>query len=117
MYQKLFENWRTFKKVIKEDVMSYEEYGSSFSEMRELINEASHRTWIFFDTETTGLNARKDYAQITQIAAIAVDVKNFDQEPEILEEFNIKVSIGERTKGMMNCCFSDRWSLHFEFFH
>ena len=101
MYQKLFENWRAFQKVIKEDVMQSEEYGGSFDEMRQKIKEAGDSVWIFFDTETTGLKPDKDYAQVTQVAAIAVDVKNFDEEPEILEEFNVKVSIGQRTKGMM----------------
>ena len=101
MYQKLFENWRSFQKVIKEDVMQSEEYGGSFDEMRQKIKEAGDSVWIFFDTETTGLKPDKDYAQVTQVAAIAVDVKNFDAEPEILEEFNVKVSIGQRTKGMM----------------
>jgi DNA polymerase III epsilon subunit-like protein len=102
MYQKLFENWRKYKKVIKEDVMMYDEYGSSFSEMRELMKEASGKTWIFYDTETTGLSAEKDFHQVTQIAAIAVDVKNFDAEPEILEKFNIKIQLGERTRGFMS---------------
>lgn len=101
MYKLLFENWRKFQKVVKEDVMHSHEYGDSFSSMRELIKEAKNRTWIFFDTETTGLNAEKDYHQITQIAAIAVDVKNFDEEPVILEKFNIKVKLGGRTRGFM----------------
>jgi DNA polymerase III epsilon subunit-like protein len=102
MYQKLFENWRNYKKVIKEDVMRYSEYGSSFQEMRELIKDASDKTWIFFDTETTGLSAEKDFHQVTQIAAIAVDVKNFDEEPEILEKFNVKIQLGDRTRGFMD---------------
>ena len=102
MYQKLFENWRSFKKTINEDVMSYEEYGGSFSEMRELMKEASNKTWIFFDTETTGLSAEKDFHQVTQIAAIAVDVKNWDADPEILEKFNVKIQLGQRTRGFMD---------------
>lgn len=102
MYQKLFENWRKYKKVIKEDVMQYSEYGGSFMEMRELMKEASDKTWIFYDTETTGLSAEKDFHQVTQIAAIAVDVKNWDEEPEILEKFNVKIQLGERTRGFMD---------------
>jgi len=100
MYQKLFENWRKFK-TLKEDVMASTDYGESFSEMRKLMAEARHRTWIFFDTETTGLNAEKDYHQITQIAAIAVDVKNFDEPPVILEKFNVKIKLNNRTRGFM----------------
>lgn len=102
MFQKLFENWRSFQKVLNEDVMASDEYGGSFSEMRRLMEEARNRTWIFFDTETTGLNAEKDYHQITQIAAIAVDVKNFDEPPVILEKFNVKVKLNNRTRGFMN---------------
>ena len=102
MYQKLFENWRAYQKVIKEDVMQYQEYGSSFQEMRQLMKEVSDKTWIFFDTETTGLSAEKDFHQVTQIAAIAVDIKNFDAEPEILEKFNVKIQLGQRTRGFMD---------------
>lgn len=101
MYQKLFENWRKYQKVIKEDVMMYQEYGSSFQEMRELIKEVSDKTWIFFDTETTGLSSEKDFHQVTQIAAIAVDIKNFDAEPEVLEKFNVKIQLGKHTRGFM----------------
>jgi DNA polymerase III epsilon subunit-like protein len=102
MFQKLFENWRSFQKILNEDVMTSQEYGGSFSEMRKLIESARHRTWIFFDTETTGLNPEKDYHQITQIAAIAVDVKNFDEPPVILEKFNVKIKLNNRTRGFMN---------------
>ena len=101
MYQKLFENWRAFQKVIKEDVMQSEEYGGSFDEMRQKIKEAGDSVWIFFDTETTGLKPEKDYAQVTQVAAIAVDVKNFDERPVVLGTFDERISLGERTKGMM----------------
>jgi DNA polymerase III epsilon subunit-like protein len=95
MYQKLFENWRSFKKIINEDVET--RYGNNYAELRNLVDEASHRTWIFFDTETTGLGSEKDYNQMTQIAAIAVDPKGFseDQEPQILDRINVKLNLGK----------------------
>lgn len=99
MYQKLFENWRTFKKVINEDVET--RYGDKYEELRQLIDDASHRTWIFFDTETTGLGSEKPYHQMTQIAAIAVDPKGFQAgtEPEILDRINVKMNLGQDTLG------------------
>jgi DNA polymerase III epsilon subunit-like protein len=101
MYQKLFENWRKFQTVLQEETMQSSEYGNSFMELRQKIAEARDATWIFFDTETTGLKPEKDYAQITQIAAIAVDVKNFDERPVVLGTFDDRIELGERTKGMM----------------
>jgi len=100
MMIKLFESWRKFK-TLKEDVLRSEDYGSSFAEFLEKIEKSSNKTWIFFDTETTGLASEKDYNQITQIAAIAVNVNGFKDKPEILEKFNIKVKLADRTKGFM----------------
>lgn len=105
MYQKLFENWRSFhKEVVKEVTMSYEEYGSSFKEFAELMESLSDKTWIFFDTETTGLKPDKPHSQITQIAAIAVDPKGFrpDTEPEILEKLDARFNLASKTREFMS---------------
>ena len=115
--QRLLENWRRYNKNIEEirlmqesekhriireyDVPSKEAYGASFEDFKSQLEEFSDATWIFFDTETTGLNADKDFNQITQIAAIAVDVKGFKEDPVILEKFNVKVRLTGRTKSFM----------------
>jgi DNA polymerase III epsilon subunit-like protein len=105
MYQKLFENWRSYQeKPITESVMDYEEYGSNFEEFLNLLKEMSNKTWIFFDTETTGLSPDKPHSQITQVAAIAVDPKGFaaDQEPEILDKLDARLNLANKTKDFMD---------------
>ena len=99
--QRLLENWRTFKKVLTEDTET--RYGENYSELRKLIDDASHRTWIFFDTETTGLGAEKRYNQITQIAAIAVEPNGFKEgaEPKIVGKINVRMNLVDDAKGFI----------------
>lgn len=99
----IMESWRGFKKVVNERTMTRDEIGGSFPEFRNNVESARNKTWIFFDTETTGLKPEKDYNQITQLAAIAVDPKGFEegQEPQIIGQINIKINLSDRTKGFM----------------
>jgi DNA polymerase III alpha subunit (gram-positive type) len=39
----------------------------------DLIKKLSGKTWIVFDTETTGLSPKKDYVMVTEVAAVAID--------------------------------------------
>lgn len=101
-FKLLMESWRGFtKKTLSERVET--NYGESFEGLRDIIELSRDKVWIFFDTETTGLKPDKDYNQITQIAAIAVDVKGFDKgsEPVIIGKFNEKIALGDRTKSFM----------------
>ena len=84
--------------------------------IRELINESKwegisvrdaiskldsykDNTWIFFDTETTGLTPHK--RQLTEVAAIAVDTNDWESEPKIVDTFDKKVSLDDETKMKM----------------
>lgn len=102
-FQLLMESWRGYtKKTLSERVET--NYGESYEGLRSMIEMSKDKVWIFFDTETTGLGAEKDYNQITQIAAIAVDTKGFEKgtEPTIIGKFNEKIALGQRTKGFMD---------------
>ncbi len=101
-FQSLMESWRGYtNKVLSERVETT--YGESYEALRDIIELSKDKVWIFFDTETTGLKAEKDYNQITQIAAIAVDVKGFAKgtEPVIVGKFNEKIALGDRTKSFI----------------
>lgn len=102
-FKLLMESWRGYtKKTLSERVEAT--YGESYEGLRDIIELSKDKVWIFFDTETTGLKSEADYNQITQIAAIAVDIKGFEKgtEPVIIGKFNEKIALGGRTKGFMD---------------
>lgn len=70
--------------------------GFSNKEMLDFFNRFSGNTWVFFDTETTGLDPSG--AQLTEIAAIAVSANDWTQEPSISSVFNVKIALSEETK-------------------
>jgi len=51
-----------------------QESGILGNDIEEFFNNLKNRTAIFFDTETTGFNPRLPYRQITQLAAMALDL-------------------------------------------
>lgn len=102
-FKLLMESWRGYtKKSLSERVET--NYGESYEGLRDIIELSKDKVWIFFDTETTGIKAEADYNQITQIAAIAVDVKGFEKgtEPVIIGKFNEKIALEQRTKGFID---------------
>lgn len=93
----IMESWRGYKKTINEirGVESF--YGANYEEFRNVYDQIKNNTFIFFDTETTGLGPAKKYNQITQIAAIAVTPGQ-----EGYKSFNVKIHLTEDTEGFMN---------------
>ena len=57
----------------------------------EVFDEFKDKTFIVFDTETTGLNHVKN--QLTEVAAVAIKGPEF----EVIDEFDEKVSLQEKT--------------------
>lgn len=96
-FKLIMESWRGYKKSINEirGVESY--YGANYEEFRNAYDQIKKNTFIFFDTETTGLGSAKKYNQITQIAAIAVTPGE-----QGYESFNVKIHLTEDTEGFMN---------------
>jgi len=77
----------------------------SLSGMLGVLSSYADNTWIFFDTETTGLRPEKEGVgpQLTQIAAVAAKPSwiSSDDEPTILGTFNEKISFTDYTKQLM----------------
>ena len=63
----------------------------------ELFSKLKRETFLFFDTETTGLYAK--VAQITEIAAMVVRGENFQE----IDRFHKKIRLTEKTKAMAVC--------------
>jgi len=80
----------------------------SLGGMIDAIGQYKDHTWIFFDTETTGLRPRslnrprpERGPQLTQIAAIAAKPGEATDEPQILGTFNKKIKFTPYTKELM----------------
>jgi len=95
----IMENWRGFKKALNERVKPEGSYPTTYQELRKMIDELSSKTWVFFDTETTGLFFQDPSQAITQIAAIKVKINNFeeDKDIEIIERFNNLIQLNQKT--------------------
>lgn len=64
--------------------------------VQEIVNTLRNRIVIFIDTETTGLNPRKDYALITEIAAIAIDMATGQHLGEYNEKAELSPAVLDR---------------------
>lgn len=96
--REIFERRRLDKSIVSESTWSGTESqwsGMSVDQMFEEMEKFKGNTWIFFDTETTGL--KHDSAQITEIAAIAVNPHGFREKSDILGTFNMKSNFTEET--------------------
>ena len=83
-------------KYIREIINESKWEGITTSDVLEKLDEYKNNTWIFFDVESTGLTPK--YKQLTEIAAIAVDIKDWQEEPKIIDTFNEKISLTGLTK-------------------
>jgi len=74
--------------------------GQTIRGVLNLLDGYSNNTWIFFDTETTGLHPSS--AQLTEIAAIAVDPKDWESSAQVLGKFSEKIKFTPETRRLMN---------------
>ena len=74
--------------------------GHTIEGILDLLDGYASNTWIFFDTETTGMHP--DSAQLTEIGAIAVDPKTWDSQADILDQFNEKIKLTDETERLLN---------------
>lgn len=84
------------KKLLAENKLS----GRTIEGVLSLLDGYASNTWVFFDTETTGMHPGS--AQLTEIGAIAVDPNTWDSEASILDQFNEKISFTPETEKLMN---------------
>ena len=87
--------------TMKEDVQPGSFYPSKFDDLLRLLDDNKDKIWVFFDTETTGLDYEAEEVQITEIACAAYDPKGFIEEPEEVGTFDIKISLQPQTKAAM----------------
>ena len=74
--------------------------GRTIKGVLDLLDGYSNNTWIFFDTETTGLHPGA--AQLTEIGAIAVDPREWESTSQVLGEFSEKIKFTPETERLMN---------------
>jgi len=86
---------------IRESLIESRYFGMSVSDILSYLEGFGNNTWIFFDTETTGLPQDVHTGQITEIAAVAVNPKNWNEEAEVLGQFNEKIALNPETLATM----------------
>jgi DNA polymerase III epsilon subunit-like protein len=69
--------------------------GRTIKDMLDLLDGYANNTWIFFDTETTGMHPKS--SQLTEIGAIAVDPNAWNSDASVLGQFNEKISLDQDT--------------------
>ena len=67
------------------------------SEYINYLDSLKNKTWVFIDTETTGLGGYKKQ-QLTQIAAVAINPNNYST----IDEFNQKIKLTDEIKKDMD---------------
>jgi len=98
-FKTIMESWRGFKSILNERVKPESSYPTTYQALRQMIEELSDKTWIFFDTETTGLFREQVPQAITQIAAIKVKINNFDEDKDIdiIDRFDNLIKLNRKT--------------------
>ena len=79
------------RELLRESKLS----GRTIEGLFELLGGYADNTWIFFDTETTGFQPSS--AQLTEIAAVAVDPNTWTADASVLGEFNEKIKLSQET--------------------
>ena len=74
--------------------------GRTIEGVLELLDGYADNTWIFFDTETTGLHPKS--AQLTEIGAIAVDPNDWSADATVLGQFSEKIKLTPSTKRLLD---------------
>ncbi len=64
----------------------------------DIISKFKNKTFIFFDTETTTLDPKRDFAMITEIAGIAYDSNTGDSLGEYNAKAHLSPAVFERIK-------------------
>tara|TARA_Y100000034_G_C6868941_1_gene396403 strand:+ start:637 stop:1503 length:867 start_codon:yes stop_codon:yes gene_type:complete len=69
--------------------------GQTIKGVLDILDGYGDNTWVFFDTETTGMYPTS--SQLTEIGAIAVDPNEWASDASILGEFNEKIKLDQKT--------------------
>ena len=74
--------------------------GKSGQQLLDMLDSYGNATWVFFDTETTGMHPKND--QLTEIAAIAIKPNGWSGSPTDAGQFNEKVTLTDQSLERMN---------------
>ena len=104
----MLKTYTKFKKEISEGITKL--YGLSIKELLDSVLNFKGKTLIYFDTETMGLSPKKDYLQLTEIAAIAFDGSTFKE----IDKIDYKVNLLQVTKDVLKPGTPERinWDSH-----
>jgi DNA polymerase III epsilon subunit-like protein len=87
---------RRLRRAANENALIESRYfGMSVADILSYLEGFGNNTWIFFDTETTGFEPRD--SQLTEIGAVAINPRDWNEDPEILGEFNEKIKLNSET--------------------
>jgi len=87
------------RQYIQQQLSEHKLRDRSIVDVLSLLKGYGENTWIFYDTETTGLNA--NVGQLTQIAAVAATPNGW-QKTEILKTFDKKIKLSAASMRMVN---------------
>jgi len=73
-------------------------YGRTISDLLDEFQKYDGRDFIFFDTETLGLNPTPEYIQLTQVGAILVDAGTMEEEKTL----NLKIQLTDSAKRFLD---------------
>ena len=92
-------NMNNLRQYVRKILLEVKLKNISLQEAISNLEQFKNYTWVFFDTETLGLDP--NYAQITEIAAVAVNISDWENY-EVLDKFHIKAKLGETEKKLLN---------------
>jgi DNA polymerase III epsilon subunit-like protein len=101
------------KALLHERVKPGSFYPPVFDDFLKLVSEYQDHVWVFFDTETTGLQYENKEVQATQVSCIAYYPNNFETAPAPVGggEFDIKLALSKATRDYMETEPEDKFSI------
>jgi DNA polymerase III epsilon subunit-like protein len=84
---------KTYIKLILREALEEGQIEKTLLTLDQVVDKIKNKTLIFIDTETTTLDPKKPFAQITEIAGVAYDTNTGER----LGEFNMKAKLTAAT--------------------
>lgn len=84
---------KTYIKLVLREALEEGQIEKTLLTLDQVVDKIKNKTLIFIDTETTTLDPKKSFAQITEIAGVAYDTNTGER----LGEFNMKAKLTSAT--------------------
>ena len=88
------------REYIRELLVEINMKSSTLQQAIALLDKHGEHTWVFFDTETTGLDP--NVGQITEIAAIAINPNGWEGEPTEVGKYHTKIDLTPESLELYN---------------